>query len=115
MSEVNYYKQQIGVCKSNKRALENLMNYVNNQTGFFEENHRNIKSMKSTDANYLGKNADKTAEYIEDLQYANEKYLNELDEMKAEITRLINAQNQSMFGYESLIQAEENKELYNRS
>ncbi|MBC1481926.1 hypothetical protein HCJ58_10055 [Listeria sp. FSL L7-1509] len=114
MTDVSYYQQQIGVCKSNKSALKDLLNYINAQASFYDENHRNIKNIKSTDSDFKGKNADKTANYIEDLQSASAKYLTELDDMKAEISRLINAQTQSINGYKSLIKAEENKELYNR-
>lgn len=114
MADVSQYQQQISVCKDNKRALEKLKNYINAQADFYEDNHRNIKNIKSTDSDFKGKKADKTADYIEDLQLASDKYLKGIDDMKEEIARLINAQKQSINGYKSIIKAEENKELYKR-
>ncbi|ARM71709.1 TPA_asm: hypothetical protein GIN74_12935 [Listeria monocytogenes] len=114
MSEVSYYESKIGVCNGNKQALKNLKSYISRQAGFYEDNHRNIKQTKVTYPEFKGENANKAADYIEDLQSANDVYQSGLEEMKAEINRLIDAQNQAINGYKSLIDAEENKELYNR-
>ncbi|MBC1319798.1 hypothetical protein [Listeria welshimeri] len=114
MADVSEYESKISICNSNKQALKNLKEYVHTQEAFYEENHANVKKIKSTYSDFKGKNADETADNIEDLQSANDDYFSGLEDMKAEINRLIDAQNQAVNGYKSLIKAEENKDLYKR-
>ncbi|MBC1637194.1 hypothetical protein HB951_13660, partial [Listeria welshimeri] len=48
MADVSEYESKISICNSNKQALINLKEYVHTQEAFYEENHANVKKIKST-------------------------------------------------------------------
>ncbi|MBC1634541.1 hypothetical protein HB948_14050, partial [Listeria welshimeri] len=55
MADVSEYESKISICNSNKQALKNLKEYVHTQEAFYEENHANVKKIKSTYSDFKGK------------------------------------------------------------